>query len=78
MAVLGLPVTVLLDREGNEVGALQGDADWDLEASMALIREADRPRTSEGRTRKGRPLIFCAQISRGARGAGPPATGGNG
>ena len=28
MDVPGLPVTVLLDRDGNEVARLMGDADW--------------------------------------------------
>lgn len=37
MAVLGLPVTVILDREGHEVARLQGDADWASEEAFAVI-----------------------------------------
>ncbi|MFQ6546393.1 TlpA family protein disulfide reductase [Aestuariibius sp. 2305UL40-4] len=35
--VLGLPVTVLLDRQGREVARLQGDADWSSESAKAII-----------------------------------------
>ncbi|MEI4487999.1 TlpA disulfide reductase family protein [Frigidibacter sp. MR17.14] len=37
MGVLGLPVTVLLDREGREVARLTGDAAWDGPEAKALI-----------------------------------------
>ncbi len=37
-AVRGLPTTILLDREGNEVGRLEGMAEWDSPAAEALIR----------------------------------------
>jgi len=37
MAVLGLPITVLLDPEGNEIARLRGDADWASDEAMALI-----------------------------------------
>ena len=37
MAVLGLPVTVLLDREGREIARLQGGADWDSESARAIV-----------------------------------------
>ena len=35
--VPGLPVTLLLDREGREVARLTGDAEWDSEAARAII-----------------------------------------
>lgn len=35
--VLGLPVTLILDREGNEVARLQGDADWASDSAKAII-----------------------------------------
>ncbi len=35
--VLGLPVTVLLDREGQEIARLQGDADWASDSAKAII-----------------------------------------
>ena len=37
MAVLGLPVTVILDPEGREVGRLQGDADWASNDAKAVL-----------------------------------------
>ena len=37
MAVLGLPVTVILDREGNEIARMRGDAEWDSESGRAII-----------------------------------------
>lgn len=37
MAVLGLPVTVILDRTGAEVARLQGDAAWASDAAIAII-----------------------------------------
>jgi len=36
--VLGLPITLILDREGNEVARIQGDADWDSDAAKAILR----------------------------------------
>jgi thiol-disulfide isomerase/thioredoxin len=38
MGVLGLPVTVILDREGREVARLTGDADWSSESALAILR----------------------------------------
>ena len=38
MGVPGLPVTVLLNREGEEIGRLMGGAEWDTDASRAIIR----------------------------------------
>lgn len=37
MAVLGLPITVILDPEGREIARLQGDADWNGAAAQALV-----------------------------------------
>ncbi|GMG82838.1 hypothetical protein LNKW23_20510 [Paralimibaculum aggregatum] len=37
-AILGLPVTLLLDREGREVARLVGDAEWDSAEAKAAIR----------------------------------------
>ncbi|MFD1343524.1 TlpA disulfide reductase family protein [Litorisediminicola beolgyonensis] len=37
MAVLGLPVTVILNPEGQEVARLQGDADWASEDALAVL-----------------------------------------
>ncbi len=35
--VLGLPVTLILDREGREVARMIGDADWDSPEARALL-----------------------------------------
>jgi thiol-disulfide isomerase/thioredoxin len=37
MNVPGLPVTVLLDRDGNEVARLMGGAEWDSAEALAVI-----------------------------------------
>lgn len=36
--VLGLPVTLVLDREGREVARLQGEAEWDSDRAKAMLR----------------------------------------
>ena len=37
MGVMGLPVTILIDREGQEVARLTGGADWNSESARAII-----------------------------------------
>ncbi|KAJ56102.1 hypothetical protein ACMU_10115 [Actibacterium mucosum KCTC 23349] len=37
MRVLGLPMTMILDREGREIARLQGDAEWDSESAKAIL-----------------------------------------
>jgi thiol-disulfide isomerase/thioredoxin len=37
---VGLPATVLIDRNGNEIGRLLGPAEWDSPEARALIRAA--------------------------------------
>ncbi|WP_407673315.1 TlpA family protein disulfide reductase [Paracoccus caeni] len=39
MGVVGLPVTIILDRDGNEVARLMGDADWASDAAKELVRQ---------------------------------------
>ncbi len=39
MAVLGLPITVILDPEGNEIARLRGDAEWNSESARAIVAE---------------------------------------
>jgi thiol-disulfide isomerase/thioredoxin len=34
----GLPTTIVIDREGMEIGRLLGPAEWDSEEAMTLIR----------------------------------------
>lgn len=38
MAVLGLPITVILDREGQEIARLRGDAEWDSDSAKAIVQ----------------------------------------
>lgn len=37
MAVLGLPITVLIDPDGHEIARLRGDADWNSDSAKAII-----------------------------------------
>jgi thiol-disulfide isomerase/thioredoxin len=37
MGVFGLPITVILNREGQEIARLRGDAHWDSPEAVALI-----------------------------------------
>lgn len=37
MGVLGLPITVILDRNGMEIARLQGDAHWDSDSAKAIV-----------------------------------------
>lgn len=37
MAVLGLPITVIIDPEGREIARLQGDADWHSDSARAIV-----------------------------------------
>ena len=39
MGVLGLPATVILNREGFEVARLLGDADWASDSAKAILKE---------------------------------------
>lgn len=38
MAVFGLPITVILNPEGQEIARLQGDADWNSPSAKSIIR----------------------------------------
>ena len=37
MAVLGLPATVILNRDAQEIARLTGDADWDAPEAIAIL-----------------------------------------
>ena len=37
MDVFGLPITVILDPEGNEIARMRGDADWSSDSARAVI-----------------------------------------
>lgn len=38
LGLRGLPTTLVMDREGRELGRLEGEAQWDSDAAEALIR----------------------------------------
>ncbi len=38
MAVLGLPITVILDKDGAEIARLRGDADWASDNAKDILR----------------------------------------
>ena len=38
MAVLGLPITLILDPEGNEIARLRGEAEWNGESARAVLK----------------------------------------
>ena len=38
MAVFGLPISVLLDENGQEIARLRGDADWASDSAKSVIR----------------------------------------
>lgn len=40
LRAIGMPATLLLDRQGREIGRLVGPAEWDSEEAKALIRAA--------------------------------------
>lgn len=40
LGILGLPTTLIIDREGRERGRLVGPAEWDDEAAVDLVRRA--------------------------------------
>lgn len=37
MGVLGLPTTVILDRDGQEIARLQGEADWSSDSAKTIL-----------------------------------------
>ncbi len=38
MAVLGLPITVILNPEGQEIARMRGDAEWNSDSAKEMIR----------------------------------------
>ena len=37
MAVFGLPISIILNRDGLEIARLRGDAEWDSESARAIV-----------------------------------------
>ena len=40
VGLIGLPTTLLIDRDGNEIGRLAGEADWNSPATHRLVEAA--------------------------------------
>ncbi len=38
MGVLGLPVTIILDRDGAEIARMTGDADWNSDSAKTILK----------------------------------------
>jgi hypothetical protein len=38
LKIVGMPTTILIDKDGREVGRLAGEAEWDSEDAKALIK----------------------------------------
>jgi len=38
MGIFGLPITVILDPEGQEIARLRGDADWSSDSAKAIVK----------------------------------------
>jgi thiol-disulfide isomerase/thioredoxin len=60
LSVLGLPTTLLLDRDGNEIGRLLGPAEWDSPEMVGIFREYLK-RSAADEEREWSPL---AQVDR--------------
>ena len=69
MQVPGLPVTVILDREGREIARMMGGADWSSPSALAIVdylvaHDADRAAAGEltphraPATAPGLPKVF--------------------
>lgn len=56
LSVLGLPTTLLLDREGNEIGRLLGPTEWDSPEMVAFLRDYVNRTAAEPGPDRSRPL----------------------
>lgn len=45
MAIFGLPITILIDPDGNEIARLRGDAEWNSDSAKAIIAELLKPQS---------------------------------
>jgi thiol-disulfide isomerase/thioredoxin len=61
LSVLGIPTTLLLDREGDEIGRLLGPAEWDSPEMMAFFRDYLKRTATEARA------LPRASLDRGSR-----------
>jgi len=61
LRVLGIPTTLLLDRDGNEIGRLAGPAEWDSPEMITFIRSYVEQR-SGGAPGPGRDQLQLASL----------------
>ena len=74
--VLGLPTTLLLDREGNEIGRLLGPAEWDSPEMVAFFRDYLKGTAAEPRPDRSQPVrVDRGSSSHAVTGAFLPVTG---
>lgn len=45
MGIFGLPITVILNRDGQEIARLQGDAHWNSDSAKAILRTLIDPQS---------------------------------
>jgi len=72
LAALGLPATLIIDREGREVGRLMGPAEWDAPEVVEFVRCVISRRDAARSERDSMPAAppLCA-----GRSLDPPASG---
>ena len=66
--VLGLPTTLLLDRDGNEIGRLLGPAEWDSPEMVAFLRDYLK-RTAADRRRNGSVRALASRSEKARHGS---------
>jgi thiol-disulfide isomerase/thioredoxin len=72
LSVLGIPTTLLLDRQGNEIGRLLGPAEWDSPEMVAFIRgRIQRPSGASLRPASHKLQLASNEVRRPVAGAGP-------
>jgi thiol-disulfide isomerase/thioredoxin len=72
LSVLGIPTTLLLDRQGNEIGRLLGPAEWDSPEMVTFIRgQIQRPSGASLRPVSDELQLASNEVRRPVAGAGP-------
>jgi DsbE subfamily thiol:disulfide oxidoreductase len=75
LSVLGLPTTLLLDRDGNEIGRLLGPAEWDSPQMVGFFREYLKRSAADEERDWSRLVQVDRNSSSQARNPFLPATG---
>jgi len=73
LSALGLPTTLLIDREGREIGRLIGPADWDspemVEFVRCVVARSDAATAGKAPAPAAAPLCAGRSVDRPASGA---------